>query len=60
MSASRTASAGCCAADRAVGGVLLDSALTMDTESYTLQVLDVVEETADARSITLAVPPEEA
>ena len=32
----------------------------MDIESYTLQVLDVVEETADARSITLAVPPEAA
>lgn len=28
----------------------------METESFTLQVLDVVEETADARSITLAVP----
>ena len=29
----------------------------MDTESFTLQVVDVVEETADARSITLALPP---
>jgi 3-ketosteroid 9alpha-monooxygenase subunit B len=29
----------------------------MDTESFTLQVVDVVEETADARSIVLALPP---
>ena len=28
------------------------------SESFTLQVLDVVEETADARSLTLAVPPQ--
>lgn len=28
----------------------------MDTESFTLEVLDVVEETADARSIVLALP----
>jgi 3-ketosteroid 9alpha-monooxygenase subunit B len=32
----------------------------MDTESFTLPVLAVVEETADARSITLEVPPEAA